>query len=243
MVFLPPLKGKDQINLWKINKDGVAINIMEEMFNNQEEQKSNDDAEDRGFPSTPWSVKLSNKASLTEAFRVSLFIYDFCLFEDEEDNEKDKEIDFWDNKMNIFLDDIQNECDMKTNLLLKTKDINTFASSIDDLKGSDKMVMNIPEEQKIIDTELEEEFQTVAKARSQKTQEMILKRAEELKKAVPDQNPKYYRMSLTNDATLFYAALFNQLLVSQINNLLFYNDEYIASVSQPSSLINFSRQI
>ena len=120
---LSPSIERKRPNLFKESKPkGVAINIIEEMFNHQEDSKSNN-TEDRGFPSTPCSVKLSNKSALTEAFRVSLFIHDFLMTENQEDGGE-----FGNKDLNIMIDDIQDEIEGETNLLMTFNDINSFAT-------------------------------------------------------------------------------------------------------------------
>ena len=96
-------------------------------------------------------------------------------------------------------------------------------------------MMNIGKEKKEMNSEVEDEYRNIVKARKQMSQDEIERRAEVLNKPIPSKFPKHYRISLTNDSTLYYASLFNQILVNEINKILLYNDEYI--IHQSSSLL------
>eukprot|EP00343_Euplotes_focardii_P004017 CAMPEP_0205809134 /NCGR_PEP_ID=MMETSP0205-20121125/13255_1 /ASSEMBLY_ACC=CAM_ASM_000278 /TAXON_ID=36767 /ORGANISM="Euplotes focardii, Strain TN1" /LENGTH=248 /DNA_ID=CAMNT_0053085843 /DNA_START=153 /DNA_END=899 /DNA_ORIENTATION=+ len=201
------------------------------MFNKQKEI-SEESSNFQGFLVTPASIKLSNKDLIIDSFRSSIFIYDFL---DLDQSEKE---DFETKKQNIFLDDIEDEFYNETNLLVQVKDVNISAVDPEELDKYHRVVMELPEDKKEIHTDTEMEFREVVVSR-QDIQKEELKKKEEEKDRKIDTNPKFYRMTLTPDTTLYYGAFYNQLLLNSVNHSLYYKtDEYIAMVYQPNSVVN-----
>ena len=154
--------------------DDVPINLMENMFNQQSKMDEQTQEEIPPFPGTPFSIKLSDRKLLSQAFRVSFFVHDLLLWDKGEEDWEilvkenlKKPPEFNHKNMSIFEDEIKEEQYSQSNLLITYKDIFPIANSKEELPESDKIVMERPSEEWEIDSDLEEDYRRIWKQREE----------------------------------------------------------------------------
>lgn len=115
--------------------------------------------------------------------------------------------------------------------LLISIDINEYATSKNDLDEVDKITLNLRQDDKEINSDIEEEFDEIKKKREETFMSKRRRSAEQKGLDLDDYIEKkfyrYHRISMKNDATLYYDVLFNSLLSRKIFELWLSTDEYI----------------
>lgn len=154
---------------------------MENMLN----EKCSDSTQDENvFPWTPVSIKLSNHKLISQAFRVSLFVHDCLMLEQDDEWEIISKGDlnqyphFHFKNKSIFADEINEQIFKESNILMTYKDINVFATSKNDLPESSQIVMDLPSEVKEIDSDMEIEYRAVWKKRENNINQKLSQIAE-----------------------------------------------------------------
>lgn len=220
--------------------EGVPFNLMENMFNKRNNSENNETSHiESAFPWTPTSVKLSNRKLLSQAFKIALFIHDFWLidiFEKESweiipvDRLKKYPV-FEHKRSTIFFEEIFEDIARSTNLLITYKDINSYATSKNDLNQANQYVLDIPTDVKEIDSDLEEEYRQIVKMREKAKEEYLTQYAREkgtkVDTLIEKTYYKYHRIAMKNDATLYFGSMLNTYILQKLHDICTYTDEYI----------------
>lgn len=105
---------KAQVFTEKRKSDDIPINLIENMYNQQREEQTDD--RDPGFPSTPASVKLSDHKLLSNAFRVSFFVHDLLKESSTDEDQQSVDIEDFDvypkfeySNLSIFEEELQKD--------------------------------------------------------------------------------------------------------------------------------------
>lgn len=179
-------ENKPNMFIEKKSENEVPMNVVENMLNMKREENSNTE-EEIGFPWTPISIKFSNQKLISQAFRVSLFVHDLLMYEQEDNWELISKGDlnqyphFHFKNKSIFADEINEEIFKQSNILMTYKDINAFATSKNDLPEQSQIVMDISNDMKEIDSEMEMDYRIVWKEREEKISKTLTRLAESKK--------------------------------------------------------------
>lgn len=134
------------------------------MFNKQNEA-AEEGTEIAGFPITPSSIKLFSHELVVQWFRVSVLVHDILIPEPDqrEAQETDTRDAFravpkFDAQYNsIFEQEIYEEKLEQMNLLMRAKDVNVYATDLEELKEEDRFLPQVTDDKLVLSSDDEEE--------------------------------------------------------------------------------------